>query len=205
MKLHAARLALAVLPLAGTSSAAGEPGPLPIMRLEPTDQDVVDAIRVEQAGHRTPPGEVELICQTKIDGALERCRLEREAPEGAGLGELALRVAPLYRASAPGPLRVVIPFSEFIGPTWGRKPTGSVMIDAMRAAKIGDPNGRAILDCLANPDGSIKSCRVELSEPDERYGLAAMYVARSVRIKGATYGGRPVEGRVKLPISFKSG
>jgi protein TonB len=39
-----------------------------------------------------------LQCRIKDDGALERCIVFGEGPAGAGLGEAALRLAPLYRA-----------------------------------------------------------------------------------------------------------
>lgn len=195
-------LAAAALPLVG--GAADSPEPTAIMRLEP---DVADAISALQSAklNNTPAGIVELRCGTKPDGALDRCTVLSETPAGSRLGEAALMLAPNYRASAPGAMRVTIPFGAFTALRWRERPDGLLFERALRRVKISNPDGKATLDCLAAVTGMLVSCHVAVSIPDPRYGEAALLLASNFRFSAATYGGRPVATRTVIPITFRMG
>ncbi len=195
-------LAAAALPfLAG---AAVAPGPTAIMHLEP---DVADAISALQSAklNNTPAGKVELRCDTTPDGVLDHCAVLSETPADSRLGEAALLLAPNYRASAPGAVRVTIPFEAFTALRWRERPDGQLFERALRRVKISNPDGKATLNCLAAVSGMLVSCHVASSIPDPRYGEAAMLLASNFRFSAATYGGRPVPTRTVIPITFRMG
>jgi TonB family protein len=171
------------------------------MRLEAEPTDMVAAL--SQAGLSvSPAGEVELNCATGPDGALRDCTVLSETPAGSRLGAAALALAPNYRASAPGAVRVTIPFRPYEATRWLARPSARELGEALQAANVDDRVGKAVLNCSSGPEDRLIACHVISSTPDERFGKAAMLAARYFRIRAATYNGRQVVSRIVLPITF---
>lgn len=176
-----------------------------VMRLEPDPADAVAALQLADANLEAP-GSADMQCIASADGALTGCRLLGENPSGSRLGEAALSLAPNYRASRPGDLRVTVSFKAFVPARRTERPDASLFMRALRKAGIqGDPNGKAQLDCLVGTDGRLISCRVVSSTPTPQYGAAGMMVASNFRFRPATYGGTPVQSRTKIPLNFDRG
>lgn len=195
-------VSIALLMFAAAAADARES--VATMRLELTDAEAVAALQGAKLG-TSPAGVVELECGTKSDGALDHCRVFSETPSGARLGEAALALSRDYRASAPGAVRVTIPFKEFKILRWRERPDALLFERALRRVKVSNPNGKATLDCLAAATGVLVSCHVASSIPDARYGQAAMLLASNFRFSPATYDGRPVASRTVIPITFRMG
>lgn len=174
------------------------------MRLDPEPRDAIEALQ-KSGLVQSPAGVVTLQCATSAENVLENCSVVSEAPERAGLGRAALVLAPNYRASAPGPVRVTVSFKAFEAMRWTRKPSNSDLPRAMKAAKIKDTDGRGIVECQAGVEGVLLDCRVLSSIPDPRFGEAAMWLMPHFALRPAYYDGSPVQTRVVIPLTFRWG
>lgn len=198
MKLRAVAATLLSVQLIAAAAPAAT------MRLEPDPADAVAALQAAKVS-KSPGGEAVLQCATNAEGVLGGCSLISESISGQHLGEAALALAPLYRASAPGSVRVTVAFKSFEGAKWRERPDALLFMRALRRAGIQNPKGTAKLDCLVGVDGLLVSCRVIASAPTPQYGQAGMMVASNFRYRPATYGGVPVPSRAVIPLDFRMG
>jgi TonB family protein len=111
-------------------------------------------------------------------------------------------LAPNYRASALGPIHVTVSFKSFEAMRWTRKPSGSDLERAVLGARLKDADGVAVLTCRSDPSGELTACQVTSSQPDSRYGEAAMRLTSHFGLKPAIYDGQPVSAPVRVPITF---
>lgn len=101
-----------------------------------------------------------------------------------------------------------------------------VQVPARIAAMQADPDQAAVIDMTTPPmyppeaaqqgiggqvtlvatvaaDGGVREVRVEHAEPAGVFDAVSLEAARTWRFKPAMRDGRPVEGRVRIPISFE--
>jgi periplasmic protein TonB len=92
-------------------------------------------------------------------------------------------------------------------PDWVRKPNGKDFERYYPARALDrEKEGRVVLDCLVNENGSI-NCRVSSETPEGwDFGDAALKIARSFQMSPKMVDGSPTSGgRVTVPIVFKLG
>ena len=167
------------------------------------------------------PGDAVLDCQVRPGGMLQRCRTLSESPSGAGFGEAARRLAGSFRVDMdqvdpnvrdilwvrapvhfPGP--GAGPAGPIDDPVWTRSPPAALLDGSFpaKAADAGLRTGRAVLDCLAGPDGAMTDCTVVDETPAGMdFGPAALRVAAAMSVALWTPDGRPTQDRrVKFAV-----
>lgn len=201
------------LPISFLDDQAPSAPTRPVTWLEtPSAQQIVDAIY--QAHAENPEtaavaqaGEAVLRCTANSEGRLEGCVIASETPAGADYGRAALLLAPAYRADRAGEVAFAVKFAARPNPQWRAKPSGDDLLTAVRAARINLErlNGSTVMECRIAVDGNLKACRVLSAEPTEAYGQAGLFAARNFKFYPLTYEGRPVEGTIRIPLSFRNG
>ena len=89
-------------------------------------------------------------------------------------------------------------------PDWLVKPTAENIARVFPAAALkAQIGGRAILHCRVDVDGYLADCTILSEEPQgQGFGNAALEITAYMRMQPATDYGVPVEGDVRLPITF---
>lgn len=154
---------------------------------------------------------VVMSCHLEDDGALSACKIVRETPAGAGLGDAMLALAPKYRHRPPGSrdprqIGIVEGDAPVDAPTdWKRKPTA----DNLRAVFPTEAyrrgiDGRAVVNCIVTIQGNLNDC-VAISEYPEgaAFGAAAVALTPQFLMRPAQYKGQPVQTVVSIPINFE--
>lgn len=89
---------------------------------------------------------------------------------------------------------------------WLKRPTTDDLMgvwpkEALRKGQ----GGKAVLDCAVTVRGDLTTCRVvEESPAGAGFGGAALALTSQIQMKPATLNGAPVEGHVRLPVTFPS-
>lgn len=93
---------------------------------------------------------------------------------------------------------------ETVVPGWVRKPTSDDLDAAWPAgAKARGVSGKASLICEVNTLGGLEKCSVASEIPaGEGFGAAALMLAPSFQMTPRMQDGKPVRGRVRIPIVF---
>jgi TonB family protein len=178
-------------------------------------------------------GSARLSCRRSLHGALVGCSLDSESPGGQGFGEAALTIAALSAddpaIDAPAdqvwtPRVVTFTFrltplsiepnvllAHAIAPiAWfGDKPCKEASCPALdyypaRAARLGVA-GKAVLDCLIQPDGSMTDCEVAAEDPPGfEFGRAALRLSAQFHVgpQGAPPPPAAAWRRIVFPLRF---
>lgn len=96
---------------------------------------------------------------------------------------------------------------DITNPVWVARPDAAAFTRAYpRRALDAGREGRAVLECYANVDGSLACAVVEETPRGFGFGNAALRVARDFRLAPTMADGRSVSGgRVRVPIIFRVG
>lgn len=150
-------------------------------------------------------------CAVADDGALTDCRVIRETPTGAGIGDALMLLAPSYRRRPPQgddarQVDIVHAWTaEDTRPDWKKQPTAAdfLTVYPTRAMREG-LSGETIINCVVTTQGVLIDC-VALSETPagQSFGAAAITLTSQFLMKPATLNGRPTPSVVSLPINFK--
>jgi TonB family protein len=178
-------------------------------------------------------GWARLSCRRTLHAALVGCSLDAESPGGEGFGEAALAIAarstedPALDAPAGEvwtPREVTFSFrltplsiepnlllAHAIAPiAWfGDKPCKETSCPAIdyypaRAARLGVA-GKAVLDCLIQPDGSMTDCEVAAEDPPGfEFGRSALRLSTQFHVgpRGAPAPPAAAWRRIVFPLHF---
>lgn len=169
-------------------------------------------------------GNASLLCHVAKTGWLVDCTVESEEPSGRGFGEASIKIAHRNRlkpevASKYGQeawLRYQGRFNQasLAGPDdpsvrppeWIRRPSASELNAAWPSEALRKGiSGTAIIDCRVNLTGALEDCRVAEEKPDKLgFGVAAILLAPTVRMKPAMQDNKPIVSRGRFPIAFKN-
>ncbi|WP_430425201.1 TonB family protein [Phenylobacterium sp.] len=164
----------------------------------------------------------------KRDGSLEKCVLIKEAPVGAGFGNILLSLSSRYRMrrydldqklvagrSVDVAMRVGAPDLPISMPPpgglrfgavkWRETPGYLALSDAYpKRAWKQKMAGFAVLDCRAGPDGRLVACSATAKPANEGFDAAALGLAPKFRMgPKAIDGSEIVEGTpIQIPIRF---
>lgn len=88
---------------------------------------------------------------------------------------------------------------------WRKRPTSDDLIGVWpRDAWAKNLSGKVILDCQVSEQGALFGCAIAEETPsDAGFGLAALALTPQFLMKPAIEKGKPVAGRVRIPINFK--
>ena len=190
------------------------------LRFEPADvpwaaapdpRDVEDAYPRGAAGS----ADVTLDCKVRANGRLQSCRTLGETPAGKGFAEAAQRLSTRFQVAMDQVdptvqdilyVRVPIHFAGpgdpapgVIGdPVWTRAPVATVLQESFpgKAADAGLSTGRAVLDCVADPEGAMTGCKVvDETPPGMDFGPAALRVAAVMSVALWSADGTPTQER----------
>ncbi len=119
----------------------------------------------------------------------------------------AIALATMVRAEPAGPTATLdLPLEGAnTNPDWKAKPSGD-QVDAAfpKIAQTLRLNGRAELQCTAEPDGSVDQCAAVNETPTGMgFGAAAVSLAPYFEMRPATMDGRPVAAKINIPINFR--
>jgi TonB family protein len=164
----------------------------------------------EQALRANISGRALVACAARADGAID-CAVERESPEGYGLGASALAAVrdAMRGALAPGEVvRAPVDFNlrTARGADWAQRPDGRdfARLYPARALQRG-LSGGAVLICAVRGDGGL-DCAVEQEQPaGQGFGAAALQLSAAFQLAPEALGapGRAPGDRFRLPISFR--
>lgn len=96
---------------------------------------------------------------------------------------------------------------DITSPTWATRPDAAAFarVYPRRALREGR-DGRVVLECFANADGTLVCTVLEETPSGYGFGNAALRVAREFRLQPVMVDGRSVAGgRVRIPIGFRLG
>lgn len=167
-------------------------------------------------------GKVLLHCTVAKQGALAKCKVMSEAPQGEGFGDAALGLTPLVQA-VPGQTgkRLALPLVFRPPRTGPAPPFRSARFDKTHKSQsmlgaVGPympvvaiearRNGTAIIECRLAADGRLSRCWVVSETPENlHFGDAALRMALSSWLKAepAQVDGEPVDGElVQVSVDF---
>jgi len=176
------------------------------------------------AASRGYDGEAIIHCTVNVQGLLKDCSILKETPEGYGLGQAALTLAPTMlfkpgtRDGKPVETEVSIPiyYGSDLGmagisqprilgtPVWSKTPDVADILSEIDK-KVGDKyaEGKVVLQCdVNNADGKLKGCKLINASPgmtqfqDVAKSLAQKFQADRKQLSPGTH------VRVYLPFSF---
>jgi len=157
-------------------------------------------------------------CEVEPQGTLAKCKVVSEEPAGQGFGTAALQLAPSMafkpatQDGKPVAAAVSIPVafqvpdpSTVVEPDWLKMPNSDDLQAVWpKAAMVKGQGGRAVIECDVEPQGTLENCKVISEEPAGMgFGAATLLLAPSFAMKPATRDGKPVGGKVRIPINFK--
>jgi TonB family protein len=197
-----------------------KPGPADVARVYPA-----------AAAKAGLDGRAVIGCKFTPTGLLRDCAVKSEAPDGAGFGAAALRLAEVFQArplgrdgDQVGGRPVSIPFifqrpgatpvsyaapapaaSVITSPDWARKPEAADVARAYPADDKDELGGTAVIDCRFTGDGRLTGCGVKSeTPPGDGFGAAALKLARLFQAKPMSRDGVAVAGGfVRIPIRFQ--
>jgi TonB family protein len=125
------------------------------------------------------------------------------------MGMLLLMAALLGPTDAiPPPGRAMVVHHKkvvIIDPVWLEQPSREDIDQAYPPfAKQNGVNGRAVLECTAQPDGTLDDCEVVMESPEgEGFGLATLKLTPHYRMAPKDAKGHPVAGfRARLTVAW---
>lgn len=142
------------------------------------------------------PGHVALDCGVENDGRLQKCKVEREIPEGASFGGAAVSLSRFFRldsesvAAMGGDFHFSIGFATAtsedaqlaIGP-WLAAP-GFADTNAVYPDIGGGVTGQVFMHCGLERDGRLKDCKALYERPIDRdFDVAALKLARRFQMR----------------------
>jgi TonB family protein len=157
-------------------------------------------------------GQAVIRCWLGKTGTLDNCVVASETPGGQGFGGAALSLASKFRVlmedtpkDVAGPVLVDVPVAfeppgearTIASPDWLRVlPQDKVQqVFPPKAADAGLSTGRAVLDCVADAQGSMTGCQVVSEDPSGMdFGPAALRVAQAMGVNPWTDDGHPADG-----------
>jgi hypothetical protein len=142
------------------------------------------------------PGHVALDCGILADGRLERCKVEREAPDGANFGGAALNLSRYFRldpesaAYMGGDFQFSIGFATATGEDaqlamgpWLAAP-GFADTNAAYPDIGGGVTGEVLMHCALGRDGRLKACKAIFERPTDRgFDTAALKLAHFFQMR----------------------
>lgn len=201
----------ALLVTASSPAAAGKPGGEDPWASQPTEAEFAEAL---PADVRAAGGRVLLRCKVDSQGAVSACRALVETPAGKGAAQALIALAPRYRLKLEA-IKALAPDGEIVigqsfykletPPEWRRRPTPESLraVWPTEAWKRGR-DGRATINCLVAPSGSLYDCAVLSESPSgENFGVAAIALTPQLLMWPAKQGGQPVVSDVSIPVAFK--
>jgi hypothetical protein len=161
-------------------------------------------------------GRVLIRCSVTAEGAVADCALVKEDPAGSGLAAVALQEVNLFRfkpmdrdgKSVAG--RKIILSQVYMAPGdkdpgWLKKPTAASLaaVYPLKAAQAGR-DGTGYISCRVTVEGFLDRCEVTGEDPEGYgFGQAALTLSTQFAMTPKIRGGRPVEGRVRIPVNWK--
>lgn len=118
----------------------------------------------------------------------------------AGLVALGLATAAMA-AEAPDEKQ-----PGYVPADWLKRPTSDDLMGVWpkEALRKGE-GGKALLGCVVTIRGDLTTCKVLQESPaGAGFGGAALALVSEIQMKPATLNGTPVEGNVRLPVTFPS-
>jgi hypothetical protein len=159
-------------------------------------------------------GGASALCEV-VDGRLDACKVIDEYPAGAGFGEAAVALAPLYELRPMTPAACNRVFNGALisngwpqnetDSDWIKKPTArDVERSYPKAALRKGVWGAGAVRCEAPAGGgTLKDCKIIYEEPvGYGFGAAILSLTPLFRISGAVQDGRPAKDDVVIPINF---
>lgn len=163
-----------------------------------------------------------LKCRIDQNGRLTACRVDRETPEQAGVGEAARSLIPYFRApsedqygvTAGAPVSLMIAFpgdstarlpQSLAEPTPAARASYAQVEAAFpaRARAAGKLGGEAAVRCRRDDAGWAKGCIVVTERPaDMGFGEAVMSLSPTFRFTLWSYAGTPTSTTGILNIAF---
>lgn len=197
----------ALLALAMLAAATGETAP-DWSRLPPGQKMISALEQVRSAGL------VNLRCEVKADGSTTNCRVESEAPAGAGLGKVALQMAKSFHFTPKmidgkpvdgGEVVIPIRIQSMAEPpprVWLNLPTPEQLATVWPAGASAT-EGRVVLSCTVSHEGLTSDCRVQTeTPPGAGFGEAALKLAPGFRFQ--PIGKKAIAAPVaSIPVEFK--
>jgi TonB family protein len=173
------------------------------------------------------PGSAIILCQVRLDGAVENCKVAAETPLGAGFGEAALKLAPLFRISpllkdgtAVAGAEVTIPIAfawpeqearsriAITGPTYNVLEwspfTAAPSKNALSPAGVPTPATVHFI-CAISSEGGLRDCEdVSPSPPGGKAVAAARALLPSFRVNTDLIP-REERSRLRAPVVLRLG
>ena len=186
----------------------------------------------EAASRQGIEGRATFSCVVNAGGTLDACQVVAEEPPGAGFGEAALRLAPLFKMKPPkgpdgelsagGIVRIPVRFAlpKPVPPELPPLPEGS--LNARELKWVVKPEGRdfarvfpreaqrrgiegvAVIQCVVDDKGNLRPCAVIGEDPaGQGFGSAALALSRLFGTTAQAPDGTPTVGRpIRIPIRF---
>ncbi|MGZ8363188.1 MAG: TonB family protein [Caulobacteraceae bacterium] len=190
----------------------------------PTPSDVAAAYPRQTSDEQNSPYQVVLRCKVKPDGKLTDCEDVAGTPKTTQLSYAAKSLIKFFRADlsryAPEHIKklyVNLPISLsppayfqtdriIAKPEWLRQvdPARAQALFPGKAADAGLTEGRAVLDCIVTPDGTLSPCTSIRETPSGMdFGAAGVRVASAMAVYNWTDTGEPAAGaHVRFAIRF---
>jgi hypothetical protein len=94
---------------------------------------------------------------------------------------------------------------EISRPDWVRRPSALQMLEVLpRGLARAHSGGKATIECEVTVQGALRGCRVAAEDPPGKgFGDAALLLAPYFQLRPAMKGGKPVEGKVRLPMRWQ--
>ncbi len=133
--------------------------------------------------------------------------------KAAAVAMVLLAVSGIARAAPPPTADEAIhlpldsePTAGFDGPTLATLPANDdLQREYPRVALLMDLGGHATITCRAMADGRLEDCHVAEEDPvGLGFGAATVRAAVYFRVKPAMKDGRPVEGRITIPLRWQA-
>ncbi len=137
----------------------------------------------------------------------ERLTMLDVAPASPLRRRLGVALVSAIAAAGAGAVWAANPVSPHVvgKPDWVERPTGKDLVRFYpKAAEKAHVEGMVVLDCRVRPDGGLRACKVRSETPAKYgFGVAALKISASFRMKNKDEDGRPTAGAgVVIPIKF---
>jgi TonB family protein len=152
-------------------------------------------------------------CQVTGEGLLSDCRAISEQPQGSGIAQRLIALAPFFqvrpdqvKAVAPEGYRYIIASHATLDtkPDWLRRPSPEELVSVWpKAAWKRRLGGRAQLNCWVSVQGVLVDCVVTSEFPaGEHFGDAALAMAPQMLMKAGSQKGQLFGSGVNVPVNF---
>jgi TonB family protein len=164
---------------------------------------------------RLRSGGATLDCTLTLSGGLQGCELVEGSANAPEFGDAALKMSaglrakPIQKDGRPAATKVRVPIEHVEydrEPNWLRKPNpGQFMAVYPTEALRNGVDGEALITCEISLGGALRKCVVASEEPAGMgFGTAALVLAPQFRMKPGVVDGKPVEGRVSIPLKWET-